>query len=106
MPRAHANHPPAVFWRGASQAAQLKTWQLPHQQYSDSSQAAVSNRQRIIKVLAERLVLGDFESQMLCSADALDAALCAFASIAISRNLFSRIPSEHPVSEGWIAVHI
>ena len=87
-------------------AAQLKKWQLPHQQYSDSKKTAlsISNRQRITEALKQRIVLGDFESQVLCSADALDAVLCAFAAIAITRDTFVPIPSGYPREEGWIAV--
>jgi predicted nuclease with RNAse H fold len=87
-------------------AAQLKTWRLPHQQYSDGTETAVLNRQRITTALQQRVVLGDFESQVLCSADALDAVLCAFAALAITRGTFIPIPSGYPRQEGWIAVHV
>jgi hypothetical protein len=87
-------------------AAELKTWLLPHQQYSDSIETSISNRQQITEALKQRVVLGHFGSQILCSADALDAVLCAFAAIAITRDKFSPIPSEYPRQEGWIAVHV
>lgn len=87
-------------------AAQLRTWCLPHQKYTDDTAPAIQNRQLIVQGLSRRLDLRQHEQVMLDSADAIDAVLAGFAAIAVSRGQLFDLPVPGvAASEGWIAVH-
>lgn len=85
-------------------AAQLRQWAWPTTGYN----AAVHIRQEIIERLEQFRELSipqNFRNQMLASADALDAVLCAFASIAVTEQNLAVDPEAAIHSlEGWIAV--
>jgi hypothetical protein len=63
------------------------------------------SRSRPFSTLAERLELGALRERMEASADALNAALCAFAAIAVTEGRLASAPAEDASEEGWIAVH-
>jgi len=86
-------------------AGQLETWGLPHDTYDGPSSPAVATRRTILGGLATRLRLGTWASTLLSSADALDAALCAFAAIAVSTSNASTPDVPTLATEGWVAVH-
>lgn len=85
-------------------AAQLRTWSLPHRKYDGHSALALSNRTTIINALGTRLRLGAWTNTLRGSADALDAVICAFAAIAVSR--LRPVPNTSSAcTEGCIAIH-
>ena len=86
-------------------AAQLKHWKLPFQRYNDQDELGVANRKTIVAFLESRwLDIGEFKQELLDSADAIDAVLCAFAAKAVSQGeLAAR--AEAFDDEGQIAVH-
>jgi hypothetical protein len=85
-------------------AAQLRTWSLPHRQYDGSTALAIANRKRIVKTLSKLLHVGTWASTLLGSADALDAAVGAFAAIAIAK--LDPVPNTAgSCAEGCIAIH-
>jgi hypothetical protein len=86
-------------------AAQLKTWGLPHQKYNGTGAVPAANRREIVAELADRVELGDYRSQVLANADALDAVVAAFAAVAVSRHRLVSPPGPEAPLEGWIAVH-
>ena len=87
-------------------AVQLRQWGMPHQRYNGDQEGQHRMRNTILGGLRNRIELGQFEREMLCSADALDAVLCAFAAIAVSTdNLATEPDPECSKLEGWIAIH-
>lgn len=66
--------------------------------------AAVRNRATIITALNQRVDLGSYEEDLAASADALDAVLAAFASVAVTRGPLLDEPAVIADKEGWIAV--
>jgi hypothetical protein len=87
-------------------AAQLKAWNLPSHGYNGAAASARRTRLSISRGLAKRIALPDpHRATLLESADALDAVLCAFAGIAVTRHTLAREPSGAAPIEGWIAVH-
>jgi hypothetical protein len=84
-------------------AGQLCAWDLPHQRYDGPAQAAVATRTEIVGRLSARLQLGSYDPTLLAFADALDAVLCAFAAIAISKA--PAPPFATAPNEGCIYVH-
>jgi len=87
-------------------AAQLKQWQLPHQGYSGRTAKARGRRVQVIDALAEHLVIGEASHELMCaSADALDAVVCAFGAVAVTRGALLDRPGPEARAEGWIAVH-
>jgi len=85
-------------------AAQLHHWGLPFVGYNGSEPAAEGARRRIVARLAERVSLENYRQQMVASADALDAVICAFAAIAVSEGRVALSPKSFD-DEGWISVH-
>lgn len=87
-------------------AAQLKQWKLPFQQYNQPDQLGSANRKEIVSSLGDlRLEIGNFTPLLLSSADAVDAALCAFAAKGVSDGqLAEKIATVD--DEGLIAVHV
>jgi hypothetical protein len=82
-------------------AAQLCQWGLPHRAYSKPSQ--IENRETIVKGLSTRASIDPVdERKLLDSPDALDAAIAAFAAIAISKGEVANFTQ--PSEEGFIAV--
>ena len=66
-------------------AAQLQQWALPWSGYNGTNSSALKQRERILESLAHRIAIeASAKSQLLESADALDAVLCAFAAIAVT----------------------
>jgi hypothetical protein len=86
-------------------AAQLKTWGFPHQKYNGTGVVPETNRRAIVAGLAERVELGDYRSQVLANADALDAVVAAFAAVAVRCDRLVNQPKPPSDLEGWIAVH-
>ena len=87
-------------------AVQLRQWGMPRQRYNGDQEGQHRMRNTILGGLRNRIELGQFEREMLCSADALDAVLCAFAAIAVSTdNLATEPDPECSKLEGWIAIH-
>ncbi len=84
-------------------AAQLCQWALPRQSYGRPAEQ--TNRDKIVDALAQRVSLGTFEDTMRRSADAIDAVLCAFAAMAVTRGQVTVPQSAATVTEGWIVVH-
>ncbi len=87
-------------------AAQLRSWGLPYQGYNGQPAAARAAREAIVGGLAGRVhIPPDLQVQMLGSADALDAVVCAFAAIAVTEGRVRGAPEAIAEEEGWIAVH-
>ena len=87
-------------------AAQLAQWNLPHAGYNGNSTSAARNRQEVLAGLRARIQLGvEAEAQVASSADALDAVLCGFAGVGITRRSLASTPDQAVLAEGWIAVH-
>jgi hypothetical protein len=86
-------------------AAQLCHWGLKHQEYDGDEEGRQLNRERLVALVSKLVDIpdGSLRKKMEQSADALDAVLCAFAAIAVSKNRPSR--SSTPSDEGEIAVH-
>jgi hypothetical protein len=88
-------------------AAQLRSWGLPHANYSAAEDR--KTRALIVSDLEERrqlMIDAADRKQMLASADALDAVLAAFgARAAANRTLAKEKPANWRV-EGAIAVHV
>jgi len=83
----------------------LRTWQLPFAGYNGDDRRAVETRRKIVEVLSSSIGVGQWRDDLLASADAVDAVLCAFAAIAVTENrLAVSVPSQDD-GEGWIAVH-
>lgn len=106
-------HRPVWPWKDAQgmlvetfPACQLRTWGLPHTNYSDPEARAL--RARIIAHLEEKrhlLLDAADRKEMLKSADALDAVIAAFgARAAANRTLKFEKPANWKM-EGAIAVH-
>jgi hypothetical protein len=88
-------------------AAQLCQWGLKHEEYSGADDAARAARRCIVGALKTRVGFSpDAGQQMLASADALDAVLCAFAAIAVTNGSVAHPPAAEAHVEGWIAVHL
>ena len=60
----------------------------------------------LVSALSARVLLNSFQRKLEESADALDAALCAFAAIAVTTGNLAHSPNEiyPPDEEGLIAV--
>jgi hypothetical protein len=88
-------------------AAQLWHWELPHQKYNGHDQAARERREQIAGELEGRVAIPDDKMARIIheSADALDAVLCAFAAIAVTRGRVAYPPEPASEQEGWISVH-
>ena len=87
-------------------AAQLCHWGLPSEGYNGIDEAARERRHDILKTLTSRLSIpSDLEQHMLASADALDAVVCAFAAIAVTRGQVAQPPGSEASLEGWISIH-
>lgn len=87
-------------------AAQLCQWGLPREGYNGTDEPAAGRRHGILEALASRLSIpSGLEQQMLASADALDAVVCAFAAIAVTAGCVACPPGPEARLEGWIAVH-
>jgi hypothetical protein len=89
-------------------AAQLHAWLLPCSEYKGDGMEAVAVRRRVIESLKETVgvsVSAGVERQLVESADALDAFLCAFAAKAVVDAQLVTEPESDAWSEGWIAVH-
>jgi hypothetical protein len=93
-------------------AAQLLTWGMKFQGYNGPYRdpAKTRNAQRIrdeiVGGLEKRVNIGErFGHTVRQSADALDAVLCCFAAIAVTRDQVA-CPPEYPEAcrEGWISV--
>lgn len=92
-------------------AAQLAAWRLATSRHDGNVASSDDARPVIIAALRDRLDVNDFAPVLERSRDALDAVLCAFAAIAVTRG---RIPpgeveargkTPEATEEGWIAVH-
>ncbi len=87
-------------------AAQLKTWNLPHQRYNGNDAVAAANRKQILKAVSMRCAwTASLEGLMLDSADALDALLCALAAFSVSAGEVCEAGVPNDMAEGRIAVH-
>lgn len=87
-------------------AAQLKTWNLPHQRYNGDDAVAVANRTLILEGIARRCRwTTTSEETLLACADAIDALLCGLAARAVTVGALVRQPPACVGPEGWIAVH-
>lgn len=87
-------------------AAQLARWELDRAGYNGETDQARKTRRTMLAALRQRLHLPPrLEAQMKSSADALDAVLCAFAAIAVTRGKLASRPGASAHAEGWIAVH-
>jgi hypothetical protein len=86
-------------------AGQLSTWGLPHVKYDGTSTAATTTRSTIIQELATRVRLGSRTPTLLESADALDAVLAAFGTIAVTTSKMQTPKGATIATEGWVAVH-
>jgi len=86
-------------------AAQLRTWGLPFDRYNGSDSAARQVRASILEGVRRRLMTNGFEALLVENADALDAVVCAFAGVAVTRARLARLPDGPFGAEGWIAVH-
>jgi hypothetical protein len=87
-------------------AAQLCQWKLPYDRYNGKTAEACHRRDMIVAELEQRqLALKDYKSQLLESADALDAVICTFAAIAGVSNEFVPLDDPRIEHEGRIAVH-
>lgn len=87
-------------------AAALKTWGLPHRGYKRGVNAAGRNALvDEIQAVAPWLELGEHESTVRASDDALDAVVCALISRAVTRGL-TQPPEDVTLAliEGWIHV--
>jgi diadenosine tetraphosphate (Ap4A) HIT family hydrolase len=87
-------------------AAQLKTWGIPYTRYTGTGSIAVPNRQYMVKKLARRMDFNGNRSQLIQNDNALDAAVAAFAAVAVTEDRLAFPPSELASIEGWIAVHV
>jgi len=87
-------------------ATQLATWGLCASGYNGTADTARKARTVIVEHLATRIFLPDeYESRLLDSADALDAVICGFAAIAVTRGTIAVPPMPIAHDEGWIAIH-
>jgi len=87
-------------------AAQLKTWNLPHQRYNGNDPVAAANRREILKAVSMRCAWpANLHGLMLASADALDALLCSLAAFSVSAGEASEAGASDARAEGRIAVH-
>jgi predicted nuclease with RNAse H fold len=87
-------------------AAQLKTWNLPHQRYNGNDPVAAANRRKILKAVSMRCAWpANLHGLMLASADALDALLCGLAAFSVSAREVSEEGASDKKAEGRIAVH-
>lgn len=93
-------------------AGQLAHWratsgdrELPFQGYNGSTPPAGAARDAIVKFLSTMIDLGAHESVVRADADALDAVICAFAAVAVTRGKVGLLPPDDHNGEGWIAVH-
>jgi len=92
-------------------AGQLVHWRatrerdLPFQGYNGGIAPAGAARDAIVKFLSRMIALGAHESVMRADADALDAVICAFAAVAVTRGDVGLLPPDDDNGEGWIAVH-
>lgn len=87
-------------------AAQLVRWEMSANGYNGNTSEAREARDVIIKHLATRIFLPSaLHELMRCSADALDAVLCGFAAIAVTKGIVAIPPTSVSIDEGWIAVH-
>ncbi|MGH3640362.1 MAG: DUF429 domain-containing protein [Mycobacterium sp.] len=93
-------------------AGQLCHWRatrgerdLPFQGYNDSTPPADAAREAIVKFLSTMIDLGAHDSVVRADADALDAVICAFAAVAVTRGHVGLLPPDDDNGEGWIAVH-
>jgi hypothetical protein len=88
-------------------AAQLRQWGLAHEGYNGASTDAHATRKAILSGLSTRIEIGEFEGDLLASADALDSVLCALGAGAISDGEIASPPdADASIYEGWIAVHL
>lgn len=101
-PWSHAGHGLLVE---AFPAAQLKTWELPHEKYDGNSSAAVATRATILNAVACRVRLGSWGPTLLGSADAIDSLICAFAAVAVTMSKVCAPAGPAVLTEGWVAVH-
>jgi hypothetical protein len=89
-------------------AAQLRQWELPHEQYNGRGQDHMKTRAKMVQAIGKRIrCYGAHASEMRASADALDAVLCALAAVAVTAGTAAARPkdAESWKKEGWIAVH-
>jgi len=86
-------------------AAQLSHWGMKHDRYDSESQERCANRKELVASLSKLVEVSDdaLKRKMEQTADALDAVLCAFAAIAVSKGRLAQSPE--PSDEGQIAVH-
>ena len=90
-------------------AAQLCCWGLNCQGYNGKEEANQRARKVILDKLADWIEIPNkFNIKMQTSADALDAVICAFAAIAVSKNQLQEDAMQAKkiqLAEGQIAVH-
>ena len=87
-------------------AAQLLTWGLHFQGYSGNEIDARRKREIIVEYLRSRVQMAAVHvTELVHSADALDAVIAAFAGIAVIEKRLRDQPDGPVRSEGWIAVH-
>jgi len=93
-------------------AAQLLTWKMKFESYNGpyrdpaKTRNAQTIRDGIVAGLQKRVNIGErFGHTVRQSADALDAVLCCFAAIAVTRDQVA-CPPQYPEAcrEGWISV--
>lgn len=85
--------------------AQLYHWGMAFQKYSSHDAQAIKAREKILAGLVARIDLDGFHPVLRRSADALDAVICAFAAIAVTKGDIAVPPGPTASLEGWIAVH-
>ena len=87
-------------------AAQLRTWKLPHQRYTNREPHHAENRRIIVDVVARRVACRSDDLELLQgNADALDAVICCFAALAVTEGRLASARGDQGNGEGWIAVH-
>jgi predicted nuclease with RNAse H fold len=87
-------------------AAQLRTWSMKFERYNGSSSERQEIREEIVDAVVKRVKVSlDFIKKMRESADALDAVVCCFAAIAVTRDQVA-CPPQYPEAcrEGGISV--
>lgn len=88
-------------------AAQLCQWGWPFKGYNGDGPVNIGVRACIVQRLEQErgvTIPGNFWNQLLASADAVDALLCAFAAAAVTEARLPSPPDPAAKSEGWIAV--
>ena len=90
-------------------AAQLRQWNLPHTRYNGADPQAIAARQAILVGLITRgLCVNEAQvASCISSADALDAIVCLFSSLAFVTSQSLPVTDNVLVQvEGHIVVHV